>query len=963
MNNAFISYSRRDREFVEKLVAAFNSQGRDVWVDWEDIPLTADWLEEIYQGIEGADDFIFIISPDSINSEVCTQELNHALKHHKRLVPVLHRDIKDYREVHKSLSSHNWIIFTNPDDFDKSFTALLKALDTDLEYTRSHTRLLQRALEWEKRNHNASLLLRGTDLTEAEHWLGSAGNRVPNVTPLQTEYILTSRKRANRFQRFMIGTLGMGFVASMLLTLVAINNGNEAQIARNAAQTQAAIATAAQGEALISADLAAERAADVQSLLLADNAAQTLDENPELAIVLALEANRIDSPPAQSQRILADIAYAPGIKRVFQGFRGAVNAVAFSGDRNHAVSASYDGTIALWDINSGARLFAINEQALPVKSVAYSPDSRFIAAGLLDGRVLVIDARTGEVRHRLGGIRAQKGHTARVNAVVFTADSRSLLSAGSDDVIILWDLQTGEEVHRFSGHNGDVSVLALSADGKQIYSGSEDKRIIVWELERRRPVNQFLLHASSVTGLALSPDGLYGVSSSENNELYVWNAMSGEIKWRLGDAFGTFKINQAVSGVNFTPDSRRVISVSLDGRLLVWDIEAGKGLSSLKSGGNPLLSVAVARDGRSILTGSSGQSNSVMLLWDIDTGAVMGYLEGHNDGINTVAYSPDSAYIATGSDDWDVIVWDAKDFEIVHRLSGHSDDVNTIAYNTTGSLLASGSEDGSIIIWNTTDGSEKIRLDVAPARVNTLVFLPNTDQVLAGLDDSHLVLFDVETGEIVRVFEGHDRRVLSVAVSPSGEYVISGSAGGELLLWNLGDATVNKRFIGHMGRVLSLAFSPDSKWVLSGSDNGRILLWDITSSEIRLQFETNAAAVWSLQFSANGLYALSGSADNAVKLWDVATGEVIRLFDTTHTAPVLGVAFSPDNQYAVSGSRDMLGVVWRMPSPQGLMEWVKDNRYIVDLRCDQKLLYRIVQSCPSDALTTPSAQEVIDRKR
>lgn len=64
----------------------------DAWVDWESIPLTADWWEEIKAGIEAADTFIFVISPDSVASKVCGQEIDHAVANHKRLVPVVRRE-------------------------------------------------------------------------------------------------------------------------------------------------------------------------------------------------------------------------------------------------------------------------------------------------------------------------------------------------------------------------------------------------------------------------------------------------------------------------------------------------------------------------------------------------------------------------------------------------------------------------------------------------------------------------------------------------------------------------------------------------------------------------------------------------------------------------------------------------------------------------------------------------------
>jgi WD40 repeat protein len=960
MNNVFISYSRRDKDFVEKLVSAFKADGRDVWVDWEDIPLTADWMNEIHKGIEGADDFVFIISPDSISSEVCTEELDHALKHHKRLVPVLYRDVKDYREVNKSLASHNWIMFNNPDNFDHSFSVLLKALDTDLEYTRSHTRLLQRALEWEAKNRNPSLLLRGTDLTEAENWLGSAGSKVPRVTPLQTEYTLESRKRAARFQQLMIGTLTLAFIASIMLTVVAVYNGDQARVAQNAAQTQAAIATAAQGEALVAAELAAERADDIQSLLLADNAEQTVDENSDLAIVLALEANKLDSPPARAQRILADIAYAPGIKRIFQGFKGAVTSVAFSPDRERAVSGSYDGTTTVWNVNNGARIFSINEQALPVKSVAYSPNGRLVASGLLDGSILVMDAKTGEIRNRLGGIRTRIGHTATVNTLTFSADSQRLYSGGADDLVIVWNLQTNELHRSLTGHSGDVNTLAVSPDGSRLYSGSADKRIIVWNLETMRVQTQFIVNAASVLSMALSADGIYGVSSSSGNDLndlVLWNASTGEIVRRFGDAFGVFRINSPVNGVSFTPDSKRVVSASQDGTLKVWEVgSSGRGIANLQASADPLVSVSVASDGRSIITGSNANPRSTMMLWDIDTGAVIGYLEGHNDQINDVAYSPDGMTIATASDDFDIILWDAEDFEIQQRLAGHNAGVYTLAYSSDGSLLASGGDDGYIFVWGAATGEvrgefsiEHAHIEGKFARVDAVAFMPNGTQIAAGLDDSRVVIVDLN-GNLIKEFKQHQRRILSLAVSPDGRYIVSGAAEGETLLWNIEQGTVEKELIGQTERVLALAFSSDGSRIISGADQGRILAWDTASGAVVRQFENTNETVWSVQFNpVNARYALSGGGDNdgshSVKLWDVETGEAIRLFANTHTAPVFGVAFSPNGQYAVSVSRDQTGVVWRMPFPQGLIEWVRGNRYLPALTCDQKLVYRIVRTC------------------
>ncbi len=162
---AFISYSRRDKEFVRGVHEALVGNGIQTWVDWQDIPPTADFLREIYAAIEGADVFLFVISPASVTSRVCASELAHAIEHHKRLVPVLHQDV-DQEPVPASIAPINWILWRATDDADAAVSALLWAIRADLDWLHAHTRMLVRALEWRDRGQNSSLLLRGRDLRE-----------------------------------------------------------------------------------------------------------------------------------------------------------------------------------------------------------------------------------------------------------------------------------------------------------------------------------------------------------------------------------------------------------------------------------------------------------------------------------------------------------------------------------------------------------------------------------------------------------------------------------------------------------------------------------------------------------------------------------------------------------------------------------------------------------------------------
>jgi TIR domain len=203
MTDVFLSYSRKDKAFVQTLHDALHAEQREIWVDWQAIPLTADWWHEIERGIEGTNTFVFVISPDSVASDICRDEIDHAVKHNKRLVPIVRREGFEMSAVHPMLSKHNWLFFRETDEFDRGFADLVRAIETDLEYVRSHTRLTERAVEWEGKQRNESFLLRGMDLAGAEDWLVQGASKQPQVTELQGEFINTSRRiEGNRQKAF-----------------------------------------------------------------------------------------------------------------------------------------------------------------------------------------------------------------------------------------------------------------------------------------------------------------------------------------------------------------------------------------------------------------------------------------------------------------------------------------------------------------------------------------------------------------------------------------------------------------------------------------------------------------------------------------------------------------------------------------------------------------------------------------
>ncbi|MGC8786935.1 MAG: TIR domain-containing protein, partial [Anaerolineae bacterium] len=312
------------------------------------MPPSADWLAEVYRAIEGADTLVFIVSQTSVHSDVCRREIEHGLRNHKRLVPVLLHDI-DPKILPPEIAALNWVFFREQDDFQQAFDKLVQAIQTDLEWVRAHTRLLVRAAEWDSKGRDNSFALRGRDLQEAEEWLGKSATKEPTPTPLQVEYILASRKAATSRQRTTLALVTLGLVVATVLALAAWKQRNEALEAKVIAVQEAKARATAQAEAIAQRDHAEQQRRIALSRQLAAQAQTYLADQLDLALLLAVEASRIADTVEARASLLDALEYSPNLAAFLHGHTSYVFSVAFHPQGNILASGSADGSIMLWD--------------------------------------------------------------------------------------------------------------------------------------------------------------------------------------------------------------------------------------------------------------------------------------------------------------------------------------------------------------------------------------------------------------------------------------------------------------------------------------------------------------------------------------------------------------------------------------------------------------------------------------
>lgn len=213
IKEVFISYGRKESKyFAQRLYDGLAEKGISAWFDNVNIPKGDDFQRRIDHGIERANNFVFIIAPHANTSEYCLREIAWAVACHKRIIPVLH--IEEGKEkVHPSIARINWVYarqrvgsyeqldaWEDLDNFDKAITEIVQVISSQQNYAGQHTKLLVRALEWQRNQMSSEELLVGQERKEAEAWLKTefkAPNQPPcTPTDLMCDFLCESRKNA-----------------------------------------------------------------------------------------------------------------------------------------------------------------------------------------------------------------------------------------------------------------------------------------------------------------------------------------------------------------------------------------------------------------------------------------------------------------------------------------------------------------------------------------------------------------------------------------------------------------------------------------------------------------------------------------------------------------------------------------------------------------------------------------------
>lgn len=895
MPDVFISYSRRDGDFVSRLTAALDGRGKQVWLDTESIADAEVFPQAIRRAIESSDAFVFVISPEAVRSAYCEQEVAYAGELGKRIVPVLRERVPD-PEIPAEIRERNWIPFEDDAEFGSSLDRIVQALDTDLEHRREHTRWLTKAIEWDAADRDRSFLLRGSELTGAEAWLAESERGAdPAPTTRQREYLLASRQVHERRQRILVtASLAIAAVAVALLVFALISRG-QAVTAKTTANSRA-LAAESQN------DLAVDPGA---SILLAERALRA-SSTPEaqLALRQALDASPFvrELPARPGLTCLvgegATVAYRPDGAEIAEGFcndgvllvdagsgavthrisgRADVTAIAYSGDGKTLAIADARG-VALYEdrLSKVVRVLHAPERSLnsapmnAASSLAFSADGTKLVAAA-PGGVVLYDVASG--RARVFGAHDVPVQT-QFGSVVFTPDARFLVASTWQSFVSVFDATSGARVRELPLVGGPFgcgpAAVAMTSTGTLLIATNPcDGGVTVSAWSTRTWTLQYTLArfgTITVSSLAASRDGTRLAIGEANGVASVWSLAT---RAQLVPIVG---VAAAVTQIAFDPNGDELATASNDGVPRVWRAH-GPARLEIDTGAPQVWSIGL---GANQLVASIRTRDAIVVeSFDLRRGTLQDRFTVEHSPLDGAWVSPDGKLVAaldpvkTG----DLTIWDVATHHLVRRIAGMQG--NSGAWSADDRKVAIGSGDPvmSPALVDVATGKQTVLAGLNP-RCYSLdaaapTFAAHGDRVAWSTFCGQVIVWNTKSGARVTTFDDKTQ-VSALALDPTGTHLAVAAWNGDLTVVALDSTKTALHVVADAQSIAEVAYSSDGRWIVTTSQDGTARMWDARSGRL-LRVDEHPSAVEAVTFGPGARMIATADAQGVVRVWDACS--------------------------------------------------------------------------------------------
>jgi WD40 repeat protein/serine/threonine protein kinase len=718
----------------------------------------------------------------------------------------------------------------------------------------------------------------------------------------------------------------------------------QAEIERQRADGERDIAISAQATAVAEGVRADEArvAAEEQTQIgfsreLAAESVNKLDEDPELSVLLALQAlNKAHTQEAEE----ALHRGVPNLRllNTMVSHEDGISRIDYNGDGSRMVSAALNGSAQIWDTTTGEELLLLSGHDTYIH-VAFSNDGSFVVTASDDGTAKVWDTVTGELLTTFTGHRdnpniVEPGTQTYLRGVDVSPDNKTVATGAADGLVKLWDAATGVELKSFDmgGPSLWVQYLWFTPDGSrlvinqragddlpfeifyltdairiiEIDSGDELLRIEggviesdlspdgsrllvndaryrevqIWDLDAMEEVAAYSMDQNSRP--KFSPDGsLFSTLSEDRSYVHIWEIETGREVMNLTGHQGTIQDSR------FSPDGSKLATSSSDQTVKFWDIGPAHELLTIhpfSNDGDGLTRIGFSRDGSMMAT--SGGSVGIwgeLSLWDPLTGERLLTLDGHDDWVGGLSFSPDGDRLASSSDDDTVKVWDTTSGDLLLTLTDHEDWVNTVDYSPDGATIASVGNDEQSFVWDATSGEVIHQLPLSGPGWS-IAYSPDSALLATGESwISNLVtIWDLTTGQAVREIDNNDA-VSQVHFSIDGSQLITAGHDGFIRIWEVETGQLLKEIRASQTFINRMAISLDETIMATVSNSNDVRLWDARSGQRLLTLQGPEEGVSDVEFTPDGKQVVVGGQDGKVYFYVLSLDELVDIAESRLT--------------------------------------------------------------------------------